>query len=184
MVTEWADCADDGFSRRVLLLKLSTSLSMAALSPVAIDKGEFISYCQPLNTSPLSGIWRSSYVYTSTDRAGDFTDNHYVVFRQHENRLVGQSLPHSTGSQLRIELVLEPPVATGSWFEMTSPNGYYKGATYHGTLQMIIDPSGRSMRGMWLGFSRNFTINSGRWDLILEESSVTKTTQRTYCMKV
>ena len=120
----------------------------------------------------------------STGRGGGFTGEHYVVFRQQKKRLIGQSLPHSSGSQLQIELALEPPVVTGSWLEKTAPDGYYKGATYHGTLQMIIDPSGRSMRGMWLGFSRDFTINSGQWDLTLEESSIVKTTQRSYCMKL
>lgn len=184
MVSAWADIAGDGISRRALLLKLSASLSVAALSPVTIDESGLVSNFQPLDTSALSGIWRSRYVYASTGRGGDFTGDHYVVLRQRENRLIGQSLPHSTGSQLRIELALEPPVATGSWLEMTSPDGYYKGATYHGMLQMIVDPSGRSMRGMWLGFSRNFTINSGRWDFTLEENSTAKKTRRSYCMKV
>ncbi len=186
MVSAWTDSAGDGISRRALLLKLSASVSIAALSPgVAIDESGLVSEFQPLlDTSALSGIWRSHYVYTSTGRGGDFTGDHYVVLRQRENRLVGQSLPHSSGSQLRIELALEPPVATGSWLEMTSPDGYYKGATYHGTLQMVIDPSGRSMRGMWLGFSRDFTVNSGRWDLTLEENSIAKKTRSSYRMKV
>ncbi len=75
-------------------------------------------------------------------------------------------------------------MATGSWRETTSPAGYYKGAIYHGTLQMIIDPSGRSMHGMWLGFSRDFKVNSGRWELTLEDNSTAKTTQRAYHMKL
>ncbi len=184
MVTEWADHTGDGISRRTLLLKLSAGLSIAALSPVVIDESGISSNGQPLDPSALSGIWRSHYVYPSTGRGGEFTGDHYIVFRQREGRLFGQSLPHSTGSQLRLELVLEPPVATGSWRETTSPTGYYKGATYHGTLQMVIDPSGRSMRGMWLGFSRDFKVNSGRWELTLEDNSTAKTTQRFYYMKV
>lgn len=184
MMTAWADCVGDGISRRALLLKLSAGLSIAAIATMAIDESEPISpNVQPLDGSAFSGIWHSRYVYPSTGRGGDLVGDHYVVLRQRENRLVGQSLPHSTGSQLRIELALEPPVATGSWHETTSSTGYYKGATYHGTLQMIIDPSGRSMRGMWLGFSRDFTINSGQWELTLEENSTAKTTQRAYRMK-
>lgn len=183
MVTASADHAGDGITRRTLLLKLSAALSIAALSPIAIDVDESASSGQPLDPSALSGIWRSRYVYPSTSRGGDFTGDHFVVFRQRQNRLVGESLPHSTGSQIRLDLVLEPPVATGSWRESTSPAGYYKGTTYHGTLQMVIDPSGHSMRGMWLGFSRDFKINSGRWDLTLENNSTAKTTQRAYHMK-
>jgi hypothetical protein len=183
MVTAWADQTGDGICRRTLLLKLSADLSIAALSPTAIDESEFSSNSQPLDSSTLSGIWRSRYVYSSTGRGGDFTGNHYVVLRRQQNRLIGQSLPHSTESQLRLELILEPPVVTGSWRETTSPAGYYRGATYRGTLQMIIDPSGRSMHGMWLGFSRDFKVNSGQWELTLEDNSTTKTTQRVYHMK-
>jgi hypothetical protein len=118
MVTAWTDHADDGISRRTLLLKLSAGLSIAALSPVEIDETEgFSSNVQLLDLSAFSGIWRSRYIYPSTGGGGDFTGDHYVVFRQQQNRLVGQSPPHSTGSQLRLELVLEPPVATGSWRE-------------------------------------------------------------------
>lgn len=183
-MTAWADCVGDGTSRRELLLKLSVGLSMAAISSVSTDESGPVSNVQPLDESTFSGIWHSRYVYTSTDRDGNFTEDHYVVLRQQGNRLVGQSLPHSTGSQLRVELTLESPVATGSWHEKTSSTGHYKGATYHGTLQMIIDPSGRSMRGMWLGFSRDFTVKSGRWELTLKENSTAKTTQRAYRMKI
>ena len=182
-VKEWADCVGDGIHRRELLLKLSASLSMAAISPVTTDESESVWNIQPLDESAFSGIWHSRYVYTSSGRDGDFTSDHYIVLHQQGNRLFGQSLPHSTGSQLRIELALASPVATGSWHETTSSTGYYKGATYHGTLQMIIDLSGRSMRGLWLGFGSGFTVNSGRWELTLEENSTAKTTQRTYRMK-
>lgn len=183
-MTEWADCAGDGISRRALLLKLSTGLSMAAISPVTIGEGIPISNVQSLDGSAFSRIWHSHYIYASTGRGGDYTGDHYVVLRQQGSRLVGQSLPHSTGSQLRIEFALEPPVTTGSWREITSPTGYYKGATYHGTLQMVIDPTGRSMRGIWLGFSREFKVENGRWELTLEENSTAKAAQRAYHMKV
>lgn len=182
MATAWADHTGDGISRRSLLLKLSAGLSIAALSPAGIDESGFPSHGQPMDPPSLSGIWRSRYVYPSTGRGADFASNHYLVFRQRQNRLIGQSLPHSTGSKLRLELVLEPPVATGTWREATSRTGYYKGATYHGALQMIIDPSGRSMHGMWLGFSRDFKVNSGRWELALEDDSIVKATQRSYRM--
>jgi hypothetical protein len=74
-------------------------------------------------------------------------------------------------------------VVTGSWRETTSPAEYYRGAIYHGTFQMIIDPSGRNMHGMWLGFSRDFKVNSGQWELTLENNSTSKATQRVYHMK-
>jgi hypothetical protein len=40
--------------------------------------------------------------------------------------LIVPSLPHPTGSRVRIDLALDPPVATGSWTEATAPDGYYR----------------------------------------------------------
>jgi hypothetical protein len=79
---------------------------------------------------------------------------------------------------------VENAVATGTWREQTSPTGYYKGAVYHGTLQVVVDPAGRRMNGMWLGFGRDFTINSGQWELTWCEALTSKSSQRAYHDKV
>ncbi|GGL41146.1 hypothetical protein [Planomonospora parontospora] len=68
-------------------------------------------------------------------------------------------------SRLSLELSANGMIAPGTWTEQTSPTGYYKGATYHGTLQMLVDPMGRAMHGKWLGFGKNFKVNSGEWEL-------------------
>ena len=39
------------------------------------------------------------------------------------------------------------------------------------------------MRGMWLGFCRDFVINSGNWELTWEYDSTSKNTQRAYHLK-
>lgn len=183
--TVWADRIGKGVSRRSLLLKLSAGLSLAAASPTLVDDYEHVSIMQGTSANNgYSGVWHSQYVYPSTGRGDNFSGDHYLVLRQSSNRLIGQSLPHSKGSQLRIEIVVTGLVATGTWREITSPTGYYKGATYHGTLQLVIDPSGRRMRGMWLGFGRDFTINSGEWMLTWQESATTKGTQRAYHLRV
>lgn len=62
-------------------------------------------------------------------------------------------------------------LATGSWTERTSPHGHYRAATYHGILQLVVDPTGRSMTGQWLGVSKRFTIKSGEWHLRWEDST-------------
>jgi hypothetical protein len=185
LTAAWADRLGKEVSRRALLLKLSAGLSLAAASPALAEGGEEPSVAVPQISADrsFSGVWHSHYVYPSTGRAKKFTGDHYVALRQQGNRLVGESLPHSQGSQLRLELSLDTPVATGTWQETTSPTGYYKGATYHGTLQLVIDPSGRRMRGMWLGFGRDFTINSGEWALTWQEPAETKGTQRAYHLK-
>jgi hypothetical protein len=85
---------------------------------------------------------------------------------------------------LRLELSKDMAVATGTWREETSPTGYYKGASYHGTLQMVIDPAGRRMSGMWLGFGRDFAINSGEWRMERCEADVSKAAQQAYHGKV
>ncbi|TCO62709.1 hypothetical protein [Actinocrispum wychmicini] len=180
----WVDKLGKGVSRRSLLLKLSAGLSLAAASSVSAE-------VEPFSTTQdgggergsFSGVWHSRYDYPSTGRAQRLSSDHYLIMRQQGNRLIGQSLPHSQGSKLRIELAVDDSVATGTWRERTSPAGYYKGATYHGVIQLIIDPSGRRMGGMWLGFGREFMINSGEWTLIWQEAAETMGTQRTYHLK-
>lgn len=185
MAAAWAHQNGNGMSRRSVLLKLSAALSLASASPML--ESDPAAADQPSGfraSDDLSGIWHSRYVYPSTGRGKTLTGQHYVVLRQQGPRLVGQSLPHSTGSRLRLELAVEKAVATGVWREQTSPNGYYRGTVYHGTLQMVVDPAGRRMRGMWLGFGRDFTINSGEWELSWCEAQTSKTAQRAYLGKV
>ncbi|UMP04213.1 hypothetical protein [Amycolatopsis sp. EV170708-02-1] len=182
LATEWSGALGTYSNRRSLLLKLSAGLSLAAASPALADDIKPADSATELSSDRegLAGIWHSQYTYSSSGRGKDFIGQHYVVIRQQGNKLIGQSLPHSTGSSLRLELAVDGSVATGSWRETTSPHGYYKGATYHGTLQLIVDPSARRMHGMWLGFGREFVINSGQWALSLESSSIGKSSQREY----
>lgn len=185
MAAAWAQQLDPGMSRRSLLVKLSAGLSMAAANPaLAMAGGQYAAHA-PAPASPLSlsGIWHSRYLYYSTGRDDEFEGEHYVVLRQDENRLDGQSLPHSMDSLLGLHMSVEGGVATGTWTERTSPDGYYKGATYHGTIQLLIDPLGRRMSGRWLGFGKNFRINTGEWELTWVEGSTTKTAQRLYHRK-
>ncbi|WP_157357239.1 hypothetical protein [Amycolatopsis nigrescens] len=185
LATTWSERLGPNLNRQALFLKLSAGLSLAATSPTLAEtrEGEMI---RRLDTQvgSYSGIWRSRYIYPSSGRGDNFAGEHYVVVHQHGSRLVGQSVPNSEGSQLRIELTISSSVATGSWRETTSPTGYYKAATYHGTLQLVVEPSGRRMRGMWLGFGRDFAINSGQWELTLQDSSTAKNAQRSYHRKV
>ena len=185
LTTSWVQNVDPAMSRRALLLKLSAALSLAAASPALADD-ESGGLPQPAPTLPapeLGGIWHSRYIYHSSGRQGDFEGEHYVVLRQHENRLIGQSLLHSIDSRLRLQLSVDGSVATGTWSERTSPTGYYRGATYHGTIQLLLDPLGRSMSGKWLGFGKNFKVNSGEWELTWLEGNTSKRAQRAYHLK-
>lgn len=180
----WAQKLDPNVSRR-LLLKVSAGLALAAATPAlaAADAADTEDFAAAGSTRSLSGIWHSKYVYHSSGRKRDFEGEHYVVLRQEGSRLLGESLPHSTDSRLKLDIALEGSVATGIWTERTSPTGYYKGATYHGAIQLLADPMGRSMKGKWLGFGRDFTVNTADWQLTWVDGSLSKRALREYHFK-
>lgn len=165
---------------RAVLLKATSELT-----PSAADSEDSLALSAADDSSRrLTGIWLSRYYFRSEGRNEEFVGKHYVVLRHQKNRLTAQSLPHTTGSTMSLDLITEASVVTGTWRETTSPTGYYRGAVYHGTIQMVVDPSGRRMHGMWLGFSRKFSINSGRWELEWCESGTSKQAQQAYDMKL
>lgn len=184
-VASWAVQLDPALSRRSLLLKLSAGLSLAAADPAMAmkDSGPVTRRPPVSNVAELAGVWHSRYVYYSSGQEKELEGEHYVVLRHHSGRLAGQSLPHSAGSRLKLDLMVDGSVATGTWIEQTSPHGYYRGATYHGTVQLIVNPMGRAMSGRWLGFGRNFKINSGEWELAWVDASASKRTIRQYHLK-
>ncbi len=185
-VASWASQVDPGMSRRMLLLKLSAGLSLAAADPAIVSAdGERPTTAPETRGSglDLSGIWHSRYLYYSSSRGQEFEGEHYVVLRQQGNQLIGQSLPHSMDSRLKLNLSVDGSIATGTWTERTSPTGYYKGAVYHGTIQLIINPMGRAMNGKCLGFGKNFKVNTGEWELTWVDGSTSPRTIREYHLK-
>jgi DNA-binding transcriptional regulator YiaG len=127
-----------------------------------------------------SGVWLSRYRYFSSGREATFTGQHYVVVLQHGDRLTVRSLPGSSDSPLTMDLTIEGNVITGTWVEQTSADGYYRGARYHGAIQMLVEPTGRRMTGKWVGFGREMDINTGPWELIFQDASTNKATLDRY----
>jgi len=117
--------------------------------------------------APLNGIWLSRYEYESSGRASTFSSAHYVMVIQHGGKVQVRSLPDTAPGRLLMDLTVNGAVATGTWTEETNPGGYYQGAVYHGAIQMLIEPSGRKMIGKWVGFGRDFDLNTGPWTLQL-----------------
>lgn len=116
----------------------------------------------------LSGVWLSRYHYPSSGRGATLTGLHYVVLLQHGSRLTVQSLPGASlnpDSPLSMDLTADGMTVTGTWTEQTAKDGYYKGARYHGAIQMLVDPTGRRLEGMWVGFGKDFSMNTGPWSL-------------------
>ncbi len=131
----------------------------------------------------LSGIWLSRYEYHSSGRGADFTGEHYVVVLQHGNKLTARSLPEGStnpNSPLTLDLTREGNVVTGTWREETAPDGYYSGAVYHGAIQLLIEPTGRKMTGKWVGFGKDFDVNTGPWELVFKDASTSKAAMDRY----
>ncbi|MFI9309377.1 XRE family transcriptional regulator [Streptomyces triculaminicus] len=134
----------------------------------------------------LSGIWLSRYEYHSSGRGADFTGEHFVVVIQHGNKLTARSLPEGSSnpdSPLTLDLTVEGNVVTGTWREETAQNGYYAGAVYHGAIQLLIEPTGRKMTGKWVGFGKDFDVNTGPWELTFKDASTAKSAMDAYNRK-
>ena len=127
-----------------------------------------------------SGVWLSRYEYFSSGRDATYTGLHHVVLLQHGNRLTVRSLPGSSDSPLTMDLEVDGNVVTGSWNEQTASDGYYRGARYHGAIQLLIEPTGRRMVGKWVGFGKEFDVNTGPWELVLRDASTSKATLEQY----
>lgn len=132
------------------------------------------------NAGNYSGIWLSHYEYYSSGRQQTFGTGHYVVILQHGDHLTVRSLPGSAPSTVAMELDLDGGVATGTWTEDTDPSGYYRGARYSGAIQLLIEPTGHRMVGKWIGYGKNFDINSGPWEFVLQDSSTSKPAIESY----
>lgn len=180
LAAAWARQSESSERVRPFLLKLSAALSLGAVTPNPPEERDRTA----APDQDRSGIWESRYTYYSTSRDQSLTDKHHVVLQQHTHRLTGRSLPHSTGSQLTLDLTVDGSIATGFWREQTAPDGFYRGSRYHGSLQLVLAPSGGSMRGMWLGFGGDFSMNTGTWELIRRETSTSAATQRQYHLKL
>lgn len=130
-----------------------------------------------------SGIWLSRYEFFSSGRDETFTGLHYVVLLQHGNKLTVRSLPDASlnpNSPLTMDLTVDGNVVTGTWVEETATDGYYAGARYHGAIQLLIEPTGRRMVGKWVGFGKEFDINTGPWSLEFKDASTNKATLDRY----
>jgi hypothetical protein len=160
-IADWSSRLSEP-QRRSLLLKLSTAAAMAAQGSAERPPKPVLGAAPSL--TELAGLWDSRYTFSSTGRGVELSHTYQIGLRVDRGKLIGRSLPTELGT-LELELAAAGLLITGSWTEHTSPTGYYRGAVYHGVLQLVLDPTGRSMTGQWLGPDRHFTINAGPWTL-------------------
>jgi transcriptional regulator with XRE-family HTH domain len=153
-------------------------------SPLGVPVANGSPVTQAAPRGNYSGIWLSTYEYVSSGRGNQvFTGKHHVVLLQHGNRLTGRSLPNASlnpDSPLTLDLQVEDGTVTGTWTEQTASEGYYRGARYFGAIQMLAEPTGRRIAGKWVGFGRDFEVNTGPWELRLLDASTDKTTLASY----
>jgi hypothetical protein len=157
-LTDWAERLPAP-QRRAMMLKLSTAAAVAAGQPAG--RPAAVLGNRP-DLAELAGDWTSRYTYFSSGRDAEFEGVHSITLRAGGRRLTGRSEQTTTGC-VELDLRADGLLVTGSWTERTAPSGYYRGAVYHGILQLVVDPVGRSMVGRWLGPDKHFAINSGRW---------------------
>ncbi len=159
----------------------AASLGFEASVPHQSAPGEMPTILPAGQTLPnYSGVWLSRYEYPSSSRGSTFVGQHYVLVLQHGDRLTVRSLPESADGQLTMDLTIEGSVITGTWVEVTSASGYYRGARYHGSIQLLAEPTGRRMAGQWVGFGRDGDVNTGPWTLTFEDASTSKATLDRY----
>lgn len=153
-------------------------------SPVGVPEASGTPAPQTAPRGNYSGVWLSTYEYVSSGRNEEvFTGRHYVVLLQHGNRLTARSLPNASlnpNSPLTLDLQIDGATVTGTWTEQTASDGYYRGARYFGALQMLAEPTGRRMAGKWVGFGKEFDVNTGPWELRLMDASTSKATLDAY----
>jgi hypothetical protein len=125
----------------------------------------------------LEGIWLSEYEYPSQDpQPATYPARHYVAFNQVGGDVTGTSIPHSEGSELKLNLQIhEDNIIIGTWMEKTS-----KGLLYHGSINLIIEPSGTRLQGKWLGFDRRRNINAGPWEFTFQERDMSAKARQKY----
>ncbi|GAB3953950.1 hypothetical protein GCM10027614_60180 [Micromonospora vulcania] len=128
------------------------------------------------------GVWLSRYQYHSSGRGKSFAGQHFVVVLQHGDRLTVRSLPGSASSSLSMDFTVDGAVVTGTWVEQTDTAGYYRGARYHGAIQLLAEPTGRRMAGKWVGFGKDMDVNTGPWELTFRDASTSKATLDRYNM--
>jgi hypothetical protein len=130
-----------------------------------------------------SGVWLSRYEFYSSSREETFTGAHHILLLQTEDRITGRSIsPNSLdpGSSMSLDLTVDRNIITGTWRERTGEEGFYRGASYYGALQMLAEPTGRRIVGKWVGYGKDFDVNTGPWELVFLDANTAPATIERY----
>lgn len=131
----------------------------------------------------FSGIWLSRYEFYSSSREQTFTGAHHLLLLQTGDRITGRSVSPNRldpQSSMSLDLTVDRNIMTGTWRERTGDEGFYRGATYYGALQMLAEPTGRRIVGKWVGFGKDFDVNTGPWELVFLDAGTAPATIERY----
>jgi hypothetical protein len=112
----------------------------------------------------FSGIWKSRYAYPGRSKGKELKSEHFVRAHQVNDHIVFASMPGTGASYVVVRLYFDGAVGTGSWQEETDPDGHYKGAVYHGAIQVVASKDRKQLTGKWVGFGKDMQINTGPWE--------------------
>jgi hypothetical protein len=158
--------AATGYAPSLDVLARLAELYQCAVADLVVDLADHSHLDTARATSGnLNGLWLSRYSYFSDSRGASLHSEHTVRLHHTGSRLHSTTDLDAGESRLALDLVVNGAIATGTWNERTAPTGYYRGAVYHGTIQLVVSPDARSMNGRWLGFGKDFVVNSGDWHL-------------------
>jgi hypothetical protein len=158
--------APTGYAPSLDVLARLAQLYQCAVADLVADLADYSNLdTARATTGNLNGLWLSRYGYFSTGRDANLQGEHTIRLHHIGSRLHGTTDPAAGESRLSLDLSVNGAIATGTWNERTAPTGYYRGAVYHGTIQLVVSPHARAMNGRWLGFGKKFNVNSGDWHL-------------------
>ena len=115
----------------------------------------------------IVGEWLSRYTIQA-DTDNPKTYEHTIVFSRKANGIIGYSQERDSGSELvlRLRYDAEDSALTGTWGEKTSLDGAYKGAVFHGALQLLLNDTKTQAQGKWVGFNTAHSrVKTGDWHL-------------------
>lgn len=120
---------------------------------------------------PLDVIWNCTYWYPSNEHVGDDPSTYRMKVALSGHDIVFESLPNEEKSYMFVRLHLDDDVATGTWYETTSPTGAFKGARYSGAGQLVVHSDTGGMEGKWAGAGydhklKEMRIYSGQWEIL------------------
>ena len=108
-----------------------------------------------MGNNDFSGRWHFVYWYPSNHTDGEETSEYYGNITHQNRALIFESEPTEDESYIFSRLSLDGDLASGSWHEHTSPEGFFKGMEYTGGGLLVEPDNPQSLAGGILTIARN-----------------------------